>query len=175
MLIHNAEVAKLADALALGASGATRGSSSLPLGIYTRPSYTGIMPPCQGGERGSIPLGRNSRKTTDLICCFSFYPDCQKRKNMLIHVLLVLCPGWDSNPHALRRSILSRLRLPVPPPGQNYKDQRRRWELNPRIRVLQTLALPLGYGAVSLYSFLTFSSNFSSFASFSISCSTKII
>jgi hypothetical protein len=27
------------------------------------------------------------------------------------------CPGRDSNPHALRRRILSPLRLPIPPPG----------------------------------------------------------
>ena len=28
------------------------------------------------------------------------------------------CPGWGSNPHDLRRQILSLLRLPIPPPGQ---------------------------------------------------------
>jgi hypothetical protein len=26
------------------------------------------------------------------------------------------CRGWDSNPHASRRTILSRMRLPIPPP-----------------------------------------------------------
>ena len=33
---------------------------------------------------------------------------------------LIWCPGPESNRHALRRRILSPLRLPIPPPGQNY-------------------------------------------------------
>ena len=27
------------------------------------------------------------------------------------------CPGWASNPHLLRDTILSRARIPIPPPG----------------------------------------------------------
>ena len=27
-----------------------------------------------------------------------------------------VCLGWESNPHALRRPILSRVRIPIPPP-----------------------------------------------------------
>ncbi len=55
-----------------------------------------------------------------------------------------LCPGWDSNPQAHEEPrILSPLRMPIPPPGQ----KRPGWELHPRIGVLQTPALLLGYQA----------------------------
>src|SRR5678810_803817 len=39
-----------------------------------------------------------------------------------ISSLFVWCEGRDSNPHALRRQILSLVRLPIPPPSQ--KNQR---------------------------------------------------
>src|SRR3989344_6389951 len=55
-----------------------------------------------------------------------------------------MCPGSDSNRHSLRNTILSRARLPITPPGQTWRRGR---ELNPRIEVLQTSALPLGYRA----------------------------
>jgi hypothetical protein len=29
-----------------------------------------------------------------------------------------MCPRWESNPHPLRDTILSRARIPVPPLGQ---------------------------------------------------------
>src|SRR3989344_5403296 len=29
-----------------------------------------------------------------------------------------MCPGWASNPHLLRDTILSRARIPIPPPGR---------------------------------------------------------
>lgn len=47
------------------------------------------------------------------------------------------CPGRDSNSHTVRYLILSQARLPIPPPGQ----KRPRWELHPRIAVLQTAVL----------------------------------
>ena len=32
-------------------------------------------------------------------------------------IFIKWCPGWGSNPHALRHTILSRARVPVSPPG----------------------------------------------------------
>ena len=34
----------------------------------------------------------------------------------------LLCPGRESNPHPLRDTILSRARIPIPPPGQGLDD-----------------------------------------------------
>ena len=52
------------------------------------------------------------------------------------------------------RLILSQLRLPISPPERvlyfELSPWRRRGESNSRIRVLQTLALPLGYAAKGL-------------------------
>ena len=45
--------------------------------------------------------------------------------------------------------ILSPVCLPIPPLGRPAKrDLRLGWELNPRVKVLQTSALPLGYRAI---------------------------
>ena len=41
----------------------------------------------------------------------------------------------------------------IPPFGQKIIKLRHGWELNPRIRVLQTLALPLGYRAIKPHAF----------------------
>ncbi len=69
------------------------------------------------------------------------------------------CPGPDSNRHGrlTNRGILSPLCLPIPPPGRGRdslldekRDKNKKrpgGESNPRIRVLQTPALPLGYQA----------------------------
>src|SRR3989338_5148486 len=53
------------------------------------------------------------------------------------------CPGWESNPHPFRDTILSRARIPVPPPGQEGATNALRSGRgsNPRIAVLQTAAL----------------------------------
>ncbi len=72
---------------------------------------------------------------------------------------MLLCPGWDSNPHALRHSILSAARIPFRHPG----ILRPRWESNPRIVVLQTTAFavsPLGQNLqlITYNYFLSFSS-----------------
>lgn len=42
---------------------------------------------------------------------------------MQSNAFLIWCPGRESNPHVLRRQILSLVRIPVPPPGQasSYK------------------------------------------------------
>ncbi len=40
------------------------------------------------------------------------------------------CPGPESNRHALRRGILSPLRLPISPPGQARKRSRKLWHSN---------------------------------------------
>ena len=48
------------------------------------------------------------------------------------------------------RGILSPLRLPIPPQRQNW---RRHPDSDWRIEVLQTFALPLGYGAISTLEF----------------------
>ena len=64
--------------------------------------------------------------------------------------ILIWCPGWGSNPHALRPPILSRLRIPIPSPGRVSLDYnkieegesgRPRPGLNRCIAVLQTAAL----------------------------------
>ena len=64
--------------------------------------------------------------------------------------LSLLCPEWASNPHLLRDTILSRARIPIPPPGhksRTKRDWRRRGESNPCVSVLQTEALPLRHYA----------------------------
>ena len=68
------------------------------------------------------------------------------------------CPRWESNPHPLRDTILSRARIPIPPLGQiiihfivfsnyNPSSERPGWESHPRIFLLQRNALLLGYQA----------------------------
>ena len=46
------------------------------------------------------------------------------------------------------RGILSPLRLPVPPPRQTKQNMEATPGIEPGIKVLQTSALPLGYGAI---------------------------
>src|SRR3990167_7367320 len=69
------------------------------------------------------------------------------------------CPRWESNPHPLRDTILSRARIPIPPLGQiiihfivfsnyNPSSERPGWESHPRIFLLQRNALLLGYQAL---------------------------
>ena len=70
---------------------------------------------------------------------------------------MVLVAGLEPARY-LYRGILSPLRLPIPPHEHKYKTLRRFlaqsffWrrhpDLNRGIKVLQTLALPLGYGAI---------------------------
>jgi hypothetical protein len=51
-----------------------------------------------------------------------------RRANPTLPYPLILlcswCPGWGSNPHVLLRQILSLLRLPIPPPGQQEGNRR---------------------------------------------------
>lgn len=60
-----------------------------------------------------------------------------------------LCRRRDSNPHPLRDMILSHACIPFHHFG--IKHLRPGGESNSRIRVLQTLALPLGYQAIALF------------------------
>src|SRR3989344_429071 len=76
-------------------------------------------------------------------------------------IFIKWCPGWGSNPHALRHTILSRARVPVSPPGLpvsglKYLVSRVRHgrDSDPRIAVLQTAALPLRHRAVYMPSFV---------------------
>jgi hypothetical protein len=55
---------------------------------------------------------------------------------------------WSgSNRHSVRNTILSRARLPIPPHRQNMEAAT---GFEPVVKVLQTLALPLGYAANSV-------------------------
>ena len=56
-------------------------------------------------------------------------------------------PGVGLEPTSLAAQHFKCCAFAISPPGQN-KYLRPRWELHPRIRVLQTLALLLGYVAV---------------------------
>ena len=58
-----------------------------------------------------------------------------------------MCLGRESNPHPVRDTILSRARIPIPPPRQFKEQLRRRPESNRRMVVLQTTALPLRHYA----------------------------
>ena len=76
--------------------------------------------------------------------------------------VFVLCREWDSNPHAIAGKDFKSPAYTVPPPRharllRKLADSARRGrhgrESNPRIRVLQTLGLPLAYrAALLLYS-----------------------
>ncbi len=62
----------------------------------------------------------------------------------------IVCRGWESNPHVPFgttdfKSVVSRQ---LHHPGMRMINARRRSESNRCIRVLQTLALPLGYAAI---------------------------
>lgn len=70
-----------------------------------------------------------------------------------------MCPGWGSNPYPFRDTILSRARIPVPPPGQFLNILgRRRAESHRRIKILQIFALLLGYYAL-LFNYVQFNLN----------------
>ena len=98
-------------------------------------------------------------------------PDTHRDSRALKFALLILCPGWESNPHPFRDTILSRARIPVPPPGHwvtggiarnsryscgvrfsrakhtVFCSWRPRGESNSRIEILQISELPLFYVA----------------------------
>ena len=64
-----------------------------------------------------------------------------------------ICRRRDLNPHGFLHTILSRARMPIPPLRQflfcpDDKILRHGRELNPRITLLQSVALPLGYRAI---------------------------
>ena len=59
---------------------------------------------------------------------------------------------WESNPHLVRDTILSRARIPLrPSPGYKFKILRRGRDSNPRMMVLQTIALPLRHRAFRVF------------------------
>lgn len=73
-------------------------------------------------------------------------------------VCFFMCPGEDLNLHESLRLLLRQVRLPISPPGHDFSILaqenrlhnsllRRGRELNPRMAVLQTAALPLRHHA----------------------------
>ena len=70
----------------------------------------------------------------------------------------LLCLGRGSNPHPVKDTILSRARIPIPPPRHYYFfkiNLRRRPESNRRMEVLQTTAFPLRHYALTFFSSIT--------------------
>ena len=65
LLTKIAEVAKLADAPALGAGGATRGSSNLPLGTNTKNAFSN---PLEGKNIFAVFINENRK----------FFPACRQ-------------------------------------------------------------------------------------------------
>ena len=77
-------------------------------------------------------------------------------KTPLTAVFLFWCPRWESNPHEDKpHNILSVARIPFRHSGI-FSTLRHGRELHPRIGVLQTPALLLGYRAVYKYLNLLF-------------------
>ena len=50
-------------------------------------------------------------------------------KNTAGFLCALWCPGPESNRHALRRGILSPVRLPIPPPGRRYLTRPKLWHI----------------------------------------------
>ncbi len=59
---------------------------------------------------------------------FAFCTDEKKPQGLKLAAFVQWCPGPESNRHALRRGILSPLRLPISPPG-HWNQQARLWHI----------------------------------------------
>ena len=83
---------------------------------HKMPPWNATMPPNVPPELTG--LCRTSPNVTELLTC-GFHRGKRKRPHVFGTMRPYLwCPGPESNRHALRRGILSPLRLPISPPGR---------------------------------------------------------